>query len=279
MGENIHIQEIMLRYLNGEQTPEESRQLEQWITDNPSNAEEFDLIKKIWADTSSAALIPVDTHLAWQHVKAKIMGRETKVVKMFPWKRAMAIAASLLLVISVAYFLLKPKEIEWRETFAQKANLEIKLEDGTKIFQSGGIIHTENFGKEIRQVKLEGEAFFDVVHNAQNPFSVITANSLIKDIGTLFLVQSTGIIEQVTVMEGEVSYTTKRETQPAILLKAGESAVIIKEKVQRKNVDTSNLISWSTRILTFNNSFDHCCQRFKKLLQYRNRNCRQPWYS
>ena len=256
MGENIHIQEIMLRYLNGEQTPEESRQLEQWITDNPSNAEEFDLIKKIWADTSSAALIPVDTHLAWQHVKAKIMGRETKIVKMFPWKRAMAIAASLLLVISVAYFLLKPKEIEWRETFAQKANLEIKLEDGTKIsLRKGGKLSIpENFGKEIRQVKLEGEAFFDVVHNAQNPFSVITANSLIKDIGTLFLVQSTGIIEQVTVMEGEVSYTTKRETQPAILLKAGESAVNVKEKVQRKNVDTSNLISWSTRILTFNNT-------------------------
>lgn len=256
MSENSYIQEIMLRYLNGEATEGEAAELEQWIAENKSNKEEYDLVKTLWTETTEAALLPVDTDKAWKSVNAQTIDRQAKIVKIFPWKKTIAIAASIIIVAGTFYFSLRPSKTIWNETIAQSDNKKIQLPDGTVITLRKGsrLSLPEDYDKGRRQAKLEGEAYFDVTHDEQNPFSVTTAKSYIEDIGTAFLVQSMDSIEQVTVLEGEISFTNQQQNKTPLHLLAGESAILRVELPQRKNIDTTNLLSWKSNILIFNNT-------------------------
>lgn len=256
MSNNSHIQDIMLRYLNEESTSEEAEALLQWIGESSANEAEFELVKRLWSDTADAALHKMDIEQAWQYVSARTVEKQTKLVALYPWKKVMAIAASVLLIVSAYYFFNRPAETVWHETLAQHTNKQIQLSDGTVITlrKGGKLLLPENFGKSSRQVKLEGEAFFEIKHDDINPFLVTTPHSVIQDIGTAFLVQSSDSTEQVTVLEGEISFASKRRKEKELRLQAGESVVLEKEKPQRRVVDTSNLLSWKTNTLVFNNT-------------------------
>lgn len=256
MSDTNHIQQIILRYLNGESSDEEETKLQLWVTESSTNEEEFNLIKSIWNDTSNAAWKQVDTEKAWRAVSTHTTLNQTKVVSMFSWKRAITIAASIILILGLLYIFNRPDPIVWNETLALQDNKRIELADGTVVTLRKGskLSLPENYGSTIRQTRLEGEAYFEVTHNTTLPFSVVTDKSIIRDIGTSFLVQSTDSLEQVTVMEGEVSYTNKKESKLPLNLQAGESAIIKNEMPQQITVDTTNLLSWESKTLVFNNT-------------------------
>jgi ferric-dicitrate binding protein FerR (iron transport regulator) len=68
----------------------------------------------------------------------------------------------------------------------------ITLTDGTKVILNGGskLTVAGDYNVSRRDVILEGEGYFDVVHNAQKTFTVHTAKINIKDIGTIFNVKA-----------------------------------------------------------------------------------------
>src|SRR5207245_1245019 len=61
-------------------------------------------------------------------------------------------------------------------------------------------------GQSERIVELEGDAYFNVIHDAQRRFSVHTAHATIEDVGTRFTVRarSTEKRVEVAVAKGEV---------------------------------------------------------------------------
>lgn len=256
MSENGNIEEVMLRYLNGESTSEEENLLHEWINKSQSNAKEFELTKKLWFDSAEAVKLPVDTEKAWETVASKTIGKKAKIVGLFPWRKALAVAASIILIIGVFYYFNQSSETTWEVIASVNSDKKIQLSDGTEVTlrQGSQLSIPENFGKAIRQVKFEGEAFFEIKHDGSIPFSIITSRSIIKDIGTSFLVQSMDSIEQVTVVEGTVSFTNKDKEEVQIILKVGESAILENEMLQKKKVQTDNLLSWNSKILSFKNT-------------------------
>src|SRR5690625_914128 len=108
---------------------------------------------------------------------------------------------------------------------------EVTLHDGTVVYLnenstvtlSDGYLHTD------RNVRLEGEAFFDVAHNAELPFIIQTNYSEVEVLGTSFNVKShpeSGLIE-VAVVDGSVSFKDSREGQAGhVVLKKGEYAYL-----------------------------------------------------
>lgn len=256
MPDNNHIQEIMLRFLNGESSDEEAKALQEWIDENPSHKDEFELTKRLWTDSADAALLPVDTDKAWQQVSAQTIGKQAKVVRLFPWKRVVAIAASVILIVGGYYFFNQSRQTQWNETLADNGNKKIELPDGTQIMIRKGskLSVPDDYGDGRREVKIEGEAYFEVKHDAKNPFAVLTTKSIIRDIGTAFLVHSTDSVEVVTVMEGEVSFAAKQQNEKPLLLKAGESAVLKNNVPRKETADTANVLSWSSGVLRFNNT-------------------------
>lgn len=256
MSSGKHIQDIMLRHLNGESTVEEADTLLQWIRESPANEEEFMLVKRLWSDSADAALHMMDIDNAWQHVRSQTVEKQSGIIALVPWKKLAGVAASVLLLAGAYYFYNRSSSISWKETLAQNSTKIIQMPDGSVITvrKGGKILIPENFGKQSREVKLEGEAYFEIQHDEKNPFYVLTPKSVIQDIGTAFLVESNDSAEQVTVIEGEVSFAIKDKKENQLNLKAGESAILKKEEFQRKSIETKNLLSWKTKTLVFNNT-------------------------
>ncbi|AIF45797.1 FecR family protein [Dyella japonica] len=82
---------------------------------------------------------------------------------------------------------------------------EVTLEDGTRVTLGGATHLTTRFSHGRREVDLaDGEAYFEVVHNASRPFRVRAGDVTVEDIGTAFNVRRTGDYVTVAMAEGRV---------------------------------------------------------------------------
>ncbi|MFC2096677.1 FecR family protein, partial [Bacteroidota bacterium] len=92
------------------------------------------------------------------------------------------------------------------------------------------ITYPEQFAKNERRVKLEGEAFFNVEHIKEQPFTIEAGNAFVQVLGTSFNVKAYENSElEVIVTEGLVKlYTVDYESMDTseILLKAGQKGKI-----------------------------------------------------
>ena len=68
----------------------------------------------------------------------------------------------------------------------------VLLPDGTTVWLNAGskLTYDKTYGNTLREVTLTGEAFFDVVHNAEKPFVIHTSKINIRVLGTKFNVKS-----------------------------------------------------------------------------------------
>ena len=84
-------------------------------------------------------------------------------------------------------------------------NRDIVLADGSEVTLGGASRLSVRFSQGARQVALEaGEAYFQVVHDAQRPFVVTAGDITVRDIGTAFDVRRTGARVAVAVTRGRV---------------------------------------------------------------------------
>lgn len=110
---------------------------------------------------------------------------------------------------------------------------------------------------EKRQVYLDGEAYFDVVHNATNPF-IVKANDLnIKVYGTSFNVSNYGedIYSDVVLVEGSVGMYSGNPSNE-IRLSPGEKGSFSKKDriIDKRVVPTTLYTSWINGELVFRNA-------------------------
>ena len=98
----------------------------------------------------------------------------------------------------------------------------IQLPDGSDVTLNAGskIEITESFGVSSRDVYLEGEAFFDVKHNAKLPFIVHTPVMDVKALGTAFNVKAylNEKITETSLIRGLVEITLKESNNRRMLL-------------------------------------------------------------
>lgn len=98
----------------------------------------------------------------------------------------------------------------------------IQLPDGSDVTLNAGskIEIRENFGISSRDVYLEGEAFFDVKHNAKLPFIVHTPAMDVKALGTAFNVKAylNEKITETSLLRGLIEVTLKESHNRVMLL-------------------------------------------------------------
>ena len=104
MKSNVNIQEIILRYLNGEASSAETDRLQQWMNEDAANKAEFEAISLLWKETAAAALQSFDVDKAWKKLDAQMEVREAKIVSMSEWKKRIAIAAAVIVIAAAFYF-------------------------------------------------------------------------------------------------------------------------------------------------------------------------------
>jgi ferric-dicitrate binding protein FerR (iron transport regulator) len=119
---------------------------------------------------------------------------------------------------------------------------DIQLPDGSKVWLNSGstLTYDKQFGKEIREVVLSGEAFFDVVKNAEKPFIIHTTSMDIKVLGTRFNVKSYSgdKLSEATLIHGSIEVSLKKRASEKILLKPNEKILVMNDQVVREGTST-----------------------------------------
>lgn len=112
----------------------------------------------------------------------------------------------------------------------------LQLSDGTKVWLNADsrLTYAKDFeGKAQRDVYLEGEAFFDVAHDAAHPFRVHTSGITIKVLGTSFNVKSYNDDASIetTLIRGKVSINKEGAgpTDGNVVLKPNQRAIYQKQ--------------------------------------------------
>ncbi len=92
---------------------------------------------------------------------------------------------------------------------ARGRRTEFRLPDGTRVALApeSRVTWKTSAGAPSREVLLQGEAYFDVVHDARRPFHVRALNAVIRDVGTRFAVRAypSDSVVRVFVTHGRVN--------------------------------------------------------------------------
>ena len=126
---------------------------------------------------------------------------------------------------------IKPVTSEISTRNGSKTN--IVLPDGTKVSLNAGskLTYEKNFGEKYRQVILSGEAYFDVVHNAEKPFVIHTTAMDIKVLGTEFNVKSypDERTTETSLIKGSIEVTLKDKRAEKIIMKPREKLIVVND--------------------------------------------------
>lgn len=128
----------------------------------------------------------------------------------------------------------------------------IVLADGTRVWLNAesSLTFPAAFPGKERNIRLSGEAYFEVKHDAAHPFIVHTAGGTVEDIGTRFDINAYADENQeaTTLLEGAVRVTTHTGARR---LHPGQQANYKQGKITVQNVDAEEAIAWKNGYFMF----------------------------
>lgn len=170
------------------------------------------------------------------------------------WKLFLVGGVAAGLVLGILLNLNWENKVELKTAFGE--TLPYTLPDGSKVVLNANskLTFSEDWEKEdLREIWLEGEAFFDVVHlESHQPFLVYTSNGVeVEVLGTSFSVYDRNKKSQIVLEEGNVSLSLANSDQPRekILMKPGDLVAIRDDKVEKRKVEAKNYTSWTQNLL------------------------------
>lgn len=204
---------IVEKYIRGSISEEEYNELQQQIQ-NDSDSSVGDMLNECWQKDLNIHVMP---RAAKERTRRQIDEKIKKDMRRVWFKRASTIAASILipiLIISTVYFY---KEMDHYKQIPNIVSVNkgqragITLPDGTIVHlnSESKLTYTPDFNGKLREVVLEGEAFFEVTPNKEKPFIVKTSVFDVEVLGTSFNVSvyNDENIVETALMEGKVKLT------------------------------------------------------------------------
>ena len=150
------------------------------------------------------------------------------------------------------------KEVTNNIAYVSKTNtsdqaLEIVLHDGSVVWlnQHSTLSYPEKFKKHIRNVRLSGEAFFDVAKNPGSPFIISTEHSDITVVGTSFNIVSDSTQTEISVRTGKVKVQSAYNNEK-VLLAANQGSIISPSELVAFDIENENYLAWKTGSFVFN---------------------------
>jgi len=269
LPENI-THELIFEYLNGNISNEESQLIQVWLDSSFENKNYVNDLKIIWSESGELIPPPVDVNVdaAWNKLssrmessKMKVISnsREKKLVNPFT-KTLLKVAAVLIPAIAIiSFYLIQKSELKQIEIVTIDNNIQKQLKDGSviNINSHSKLTYPENFDKNLREVNLDGEGFFDIAHNKEKPFIIHYKNVNIKVVGTSFNVKTSNDKVEVFVKTGKVLlYCESSNTNETSLVEllAGDKGILDRttKKAYKEEYANENDIFWYTKTLIFN---------------------------
>jgi transmembrane sensor len=238
---------LMSRYLSGETSVEEGKELQDLLERSPRRQYLFDILHSYFIDSPAIAtgsrIDDPDLDVRFHKVLVGSPANPRRVLNLTrgKWLAATAIAASLILGWAI-YRLASPataaplpaKNVRSEEILARAgARTKLLLPDGTQVWLNSNsrLKYTGDFNSKNREVALEGEAYFEVAKEMSLPFIVHTGTIDIKVLGTSFAVKSYPQDETIeaTLLKGAIEVSRKDlPGSPRVILKPNEKLVFSK---------------------------------------------------
>ena len=204
--------------------PIEQRGLERWLEESDAHREAFEAAKQEWQSLAFLQQLrndPVADGDPW--VARKRVRRKRLRSYVLPLAAAASIAATALVI---GWSLLTPAVYHAEYYTAIGEQQDVSLPDGSSIMLNTSTRLNVQFSDERRGVFLDaGEAHFEVAHDPNRPFVVITSVGLVRAVGTAFTVYVDDEQAEVTVTDGvvEVSQVPERLVVAAPVTELPES--------------------------------------------------------
>jgi transmembrane sensor len=261
---------IIDRHIAGESTPAEDEQLRRWLTEDPRHPSLLAGLRTAGRATGESPAWNADA--AWSKVMNRIADasaahplvlhprrEETDRVR----RRGLRAVGATLGVLAAALLvgvLWRPQNASYMPmtsaamsevSSAGGQQTRVTLHDGTRVVLNAGsrLRYAADFGRVTRDVQLDGEGYFEVVHDQAHPFRVHARNGIAEDIGTRFVVRAYPELPQLTVIvaEGRVALWQASATGSGTVLGAGQLGRIESNGAVTvvSDVDVEPWMSWT----------------------------------
>jgi transmembrane sensor len=140
----------------------------------------------------------------------------------------------------------------------------VRLADGTRVIlgPASALEVPGDFNDERREVRLRGEAFFEVRHDDARPFTVHTAAGSVRDVGTAFVVRdgadgrvTVAVTEGVVILHppGVAADTLSAVRAGGVVLRAGDRGTLVPggRAMAARGASTSADVAWTRGRVVF----------------------------
>jgi transmembrane sensor len=250
---------LIAKKLAGEATPEELKELETLLRNNPELHYPLQTISDLWKHTSpkeqALAEQAFSTHLdRMENLRIDFFSKVSDLptdmssrTKGYRFRRmTWFVLAPLCLIVGLIWSLahrpspkiLAPASANTavRENAANEiltgtgSRTHLSLPDGTKVWVNAGsrIDYAKSFGVVAREVDLTGEAYFDVAPDAGKPFVIHTRKIDIRVLGTSFNIKSypSDRTTEATLIKGSIEVSIRNSPNNKIILRPNQKLVV-----------------------------------------------------
>ena len=258
MTENEQIEYLLFGYLKGSLDKTQKGFIEKWMAESEKNQKEFERYKRIF--TEQQRHFP-DNEVILSREKIKnILLQRLFTIKKRDKRVITSLSFTIFILVGVfagySPFVSSTKDVD---LFAGITTIQTEqgetatcvLPDSTKIWLNYNTKIEYQIANEAnektRQIKIIGEAFFDVAKIKKIPFEVITENTKIRVYGTQFKVRLREKELAVTLVEGSMAVFTNNDDKKVSQLVPGDQVILNNEGklLSKQTINTSHARFWT----------------------------------
>lgn len=264
--ENHHIYSLITKYLNGQCTEQEIKMIFDWCNQSPENKKEFISLKKtsILTDSNLDKQISASQSKVWNKIVKQIpviSNHRVYSKRSVIYYSIASMAATVLLLIGIHYLFIQSNvqaTPEYTNLYIPKGEKgQLFLPDGTKVWLNANsrVTFDNGFNVNNRTVRLEGEAYFEVIRHTDSKFIVRTDGIDVVVHGTAFNVAAHTDSPDVSVSlkKGLVSICANESEEALTRLSPNQQVTINKyaHDYKIRPIGEDNEIAWTFDQLIF----------------------------
>ncbi|QGY47966.1 DUF4974 domain-containing protein [Maribellus comscasis] len=246
--------DLLLKYINGNVTDEEKVKITHWLDADPKNMQEYFALRKL-------------NDISIWHSDIEINSNQKKMKFLIPFNskwywEVSKIAAVFVFAFFVARFVFPTHSFSRLSSRMQTIHVpagqraEIILADSTKVWLNAKTTFKfpSQFANKERNVELDGEGFFEVTHKMKKPFVVNTSKYDVKVLGTKFNLIAYSETEEfeTSLLEGAVEIIKQGESS-GMSLSPNKEAVLRDGKMIVSAIENPDHFLWREGIISFDN--------------------------
>ncbi len=240
---------LLNKYFLGEATEQEEQQILDWASSSEENRDRLFEERRLF----DVALFG-DADRRKNRVKRNLL---------IIGKWSLGVAASIIVILSVGQ-LWKQHQYDKIELAMQSVSVppgqraQIALADGTTVWLNAQstLKYDKDFGLRNRDVQLDGEAFFEVAHNAELPFNVSTEMNKVRVVGTKFNVCSYSGTDffEAALVEGTIDIYAANSAQPLLRMQKDEIFYAANGTYKRSKIKSGDFLRWTEGLYCFDDA-------------------------